>query len=204
MVRVKICGITNLADAQHAVASGADALGFVFAKSPRQVKPADVAHIVRRLGPWVTTVGVFVNEPIRSILEIADQCSLSAVQLHGDEKPEMLEGLKGVRTIKAFRVGADFCAADARRYGVDAFLFDAKVEGRYGGTGHSFEWKLLRDARFGRPVIISGGLDASNVAKVVRMLSPYGVEASSGVESKPGKKNPKLVERFIRNAKKAR
>lgn len=202
MVRVKICGITNVQDALDAVSFGADALGFVFAKSPRQVSPAKVRGIVAAVGPWVATVGVFVNEKPARIRRIALECGLSAVQLHGDESPADVRALKGLRVIKAFRVGEDLDTSSVKRFPADAYLFDAKVTGQYGGTGKIFDWDVLKKLKgLRKPVIVSGGLSPRNVKSAVRFLKPYGVEASSCVESRPGKKNMKLVKDFIRNAK---
>lgn len=203
MVRVKICGITNLKDAQVAAASGADALGFVFAKSPRRVTTAQARKIVSAVGPWVATVGVFVNERPARIRRIASECGLSAVQLHGGETRADVRALKGLRVIKAFRVGPGFNTAALKDHPADAFLFDAKVPGQYGGTGRKFDWMILKKIRgLRKPVIVSGGLTPGNVAAAVRYLKPYGVESSSGVERRPGKKDAKLVQDFIHNAKK--
>jgi phosphoribosylanthranilate isomerase len=187
-----------------AVSFGADALGFVFAKSPRQVTAARVRGITAAVGPWVATVGVFVNEKPARIRRIALECGLSIVQLHGDESPADVRALKGIRVIKAFRVGKDFDVSGVKRFPADAYLFDAKVAGQYGGTGKKFDWKILKKLKgLRKPMIVSGGLGPDNVKSAVRFLTPYGVEASSCVESRPGKKNRKLVKDFIRNAKSA-
>jgi phosphoribosylanthranilate isomerase len=123
------------------------------------------------------------------------------VQLHGDESPADVRRIRGVRVIKAFRVGDDFDFGEASRY-PGALLFDARVEGAYGGTGRTFDWRLLKKAPAGRPLILSGGLNPRNVREAVRLVKPYGVDASSSLERSPGKKDPKLVKEFIRNAKK--
>ncbi len=201
-VRVKICGITNAADARHAAACGADALGFVFAESPRRVRAAEARRIIRALGPWVTPVGVFVDENPRAILAAVRECRLGAVQLHGAEDPREAHLLsRAVRVIKAFRVGPDFDAAAAAAYPADALLFDAYVPGIAGGTGRVFDWKRLAGRRWRTPIVLSGGLTPANVARAVKNLAPYGVDTSSGVERSPGKKAPALVKEFIRNAK---
>ncbi len=202
MVRVKICGITTLDDALAAADAGADALGFVFAKSPRKINPGKAAKIIKALGPWVSTVGVFVNEAPKRILAIARDCALGCVQLHGDEPPEILGSLKGLRIIKSFRVAAAEDLRPTRRYGHCTYLFDTKVSGRFGGTGTCFDWTLLTQAKIARPYILSGGLTPETVSQAVGMLHPYGVDVSSGVEKSPGKKDPKLLKRFIENAKK--
>ena len=201
MTKVKICGITNHRDADSAVTLGADALGFIFAKSPRQVSVKAAREISRSVGPWVATVGVFVNESAENILRIASECHLSAIQLHGDETPGFLAKLSGCKLIKAFRVAEPKDLKDIKNYKADAYLFDTKVSGVYGGSGKSFDWKILRLKQALQPYILSGGLNPKNVRSAVRMLKPYGVDVSSGVEKSPGKKDLKLVKEFIRNAK---
>ncbi len=204
-IKVKICGITNKKDAHDALSAGADAIGFVFAKSPRQVSAAEVKAIVGSLGPWVFTVGVFVNESPAQIKKIAQACGLSAVQLHGSENPKSMRQFNFSRVIKAFRVDENFKSKDARQYKADAYLFDTKVAGAYGGTGRSFDWKLFKKnmgMAFDRiPVIISGGLGVNNVEEAVSVLRPYGVDVSSGVEQKPGKKSFALMKEFVARAK---
>lgn len=202
MVRVKICGITNLKDARAAVDCGADALGFVFAESPRKVSVREVCAITSALGPWVSTVGVFAGESPAKIKKIARACGLSAVQLYGDESPKELTGLFPLKVIKAFRVRAQEDLRGLGDFPADAFLFDTKVDGRYGGTGESFDWNLLARIRVLRPVILSGGLDPWNVSRAVQTVRPYGVDVSSGVETSPGKKDHAKVREFILNAKK--
>ncbi len=204
MVRVKICGITNLADAKVAVEAGADALGFVFAKSPRRVTPDRARAIVSALGPWVATVGVFVNEAPDRVRRIAERCGLTAVQLHGSETPASLKKFAPLRTIKTFHVDDTFSASVSRPYeAASGFLLDTRVGNRLGGTGMRFDWAAASDRVRGmrRPVIISGGLTPDNVREAVRVFSPYGVDVSSGVERSPGKKDPQLVKEFIRNAR---
>ena len=201
MVRVKICGITNVGDALAAVRAGADALGFVFAPSPRRVSPTRARKIIRAIGPWVASVGVFVNEKPQRVRKIAAFCGLTAVQLHGDESADYARKLAPLKVIKAFRVSK---RADLRRvghYDADAFLFDAKVEGSYGGTGKTFDWGILKRRALRKPVILSGGLHPGNVRQAVRTLRPYGVDVSSGVEKAPGKKDAVKVRTLIRRAK---
>lgn len=201
MVRVKICGLTNRDDALHAAACGADALGFVFyAASPRCVQPDLVAAIGAELPPFVTRVGLFVNEEPQRIRAIVAACGLDAVQLHGDEPPEACLGLpcrviKGVRP----RTPADLAALAA--YPVAALLIDAAVPGQFGGTGQLADWELARQFAARQRIILAGGLTAANVAQAVRQVRPYAVDVSSGVESSPGRKDPELVARFMRAAK---
>ncbi|MGH7198942.1 MAG: phosphoribosylanthranilate isomerase [Candidatus Omnitrophota bacterium] len=201
MVRVKVCGITNLRDAVTAVEAGADALGFVFAPSPRRVTPARARKIIRAVGPWVASVGVFVNEKVEKVRRVALFCGLSAVQLHGDESAPYAKKLSPLKVIKAFRVSKPGDLRGIEAYDADAYLFDTKVEGLYGGTGKRFDWRILKRRKLTKPVILSGGLNPKNVRQAVRERRPYGVDVSSGVERSPGKKDARLVREFIRRAK---
>jgi len=201
MVRVKVCGITTVEDASHAAACGADALGFVFfAKSPRCVSPEAARGIIAELPPFVSAVGLFVNEDPERIRQLADFCALDVIQLHGDESPEAC-AFPPRRVVKALRVKDAASLAGHREYGVSALLLDAWVAGAYGGTGESFNWDLAAEVARRRPVILAGGLTPANVAEAVRQVRPYAVDVSSGVEAAPGRKDPAKVEAFIRNAK---
>ena len=197
-VKVKICGITNLDDALFAAESGADALGFVFwKKSPRFVEPAIVKAIVKALPPFVSCVGVFVDEEASRANEIARQAGLSCVQLHGSETPEFCGGME-LRVIKAFRIkqGADVSSLSA--YDVSAFLLDTYSEGAPGGTGKVFDWDCAIEAKKYGKVILAGGLTPGNIEEALRKVGPYGVDVSSGVESSKGKKDWVKVKEFIR------
>lgn len=201
MFRVKICGITNIEDALHAADCGADALGFVFyKKSPRCLTPEAARSIIVGLPPFVTAVGLFVNEAPERIEQIAGFCGLDAIQLHGDEGPGDCE-FAPRRVIKALRVKDAASLARHETYAVSALLLDAWVAGVYGGTGESFNWDLAAEIAWQRPVVLAGGLTPENVAEAVRTVRPYGVDVSSGVETAPGRKDPAKVEAFIRNAK---
>lgn len=182
MVRVKICGITNVDDALEAVRLGADALGFVFyAGSPRHVTPDEVLAITRKLPPFVTLVGVFVNEPVTVVHGIAERCGLDVVQLHGDETPEHCD-MMNLRVIKAFRV-RDWSSLDPiMNYRVSAVLLDSYTAGEYGGSGKRFNWEIATEAAKIRPVILSGGLTPENVAEAASIVQPYAVDVSTGVE----------------------
>lgn len=199
MVRVKICGITSVGDALAAVEAGADALGFVFAPSPRQVTPRGVCEIIRELPPFVTTVGLVVNQDPLPFLEA---CLLDVIQFHGDETPEVVARL-GRRAVKAFRLrSAEDLQVLPRYEAVSAFLLDAYVPGVAGGTGHRFPWELAQQAKqYGKPVIVAGGLTPENVALCVETTRPYGVDVSTGVEAAPGKKDTVKVRDFIQAAK---
>lgn len=197
MTRVKICGITSVQDAAAAVDAGADALGFVFVPgTPRVISPEVAEQIAAGLPPFVTTVGVFVDQPLEEILSVIIRCRLQAVQLHGNE-PETFSRRIPVKVIKAIRVRD---AADLRgigTYPAHAFLLDAFVEGQPGGTGTTISWDLARQAIGRVPVILSGGLRPENVAQAVRAVRPYAVDVSSGVETSPGRKDHRKVREFI-------
>lgn len=197
VTRVKICGITSAEDAAAAVEAGADALGFVFVPgTPRIVHPDVAQRIVMDLPPFVTTVGVFVDQPLEDVLRIADHCRLQAVQLHGDE-PEAFSRRIPIRVIKAIRVRDAQDLRPIATYPAHAFLLDAFVEGRAGGTGTPIPWDLARQAKGKVPIILSGGLRPETVARAVRAVRPYGVDVSSGVETSPGRKDREKVREFI-------
>lgn len=205
MVRVKICGITNTGDALAAVDAGADALGFVFyTRSTRYIEPEAVGEIIASLPPFITTVGVFVNAPLDEITRIQMVAPFQVCQLHGDETPEFCASVP-MRAIKAIRVAdnaADKIDSDElASYPVAALLFDTRSEQGYGGTGMSFDWKLLKGVESPKPVILSGGLRPGNVAAAIKAVKPYGVDVSSGVEESPGKKDLIKIKEFIEAAK---
>lgn len=200
--RVKICGITNLEDALHAVRCGADALGFVFHPgSPRWIRPEQVRGIIEGLPPFITTVGLFVNQPTEEVRKIGDFCHLDVIQLHGDETPKMCLGLVPFRVVKALRLRDAGSLDGVDQYVVSAVLLDAWVPDRFGGTGHRCDWQLAAEVARGRLTILAGGLDPDCIAEAVRTVRPYAVDVSSGVESSPGIKDPDKVAAFIRNAK---
>lgn len=201
MVRVKICGITNIEDAIAAVAAGADALGFVFhPASPRHLFPEEAAEIIRVLPPFVQVVGLFVDLPLEQVNDIADLCRLDLVQLHGDEPPDYCTAVRR-RVIKAFRVKDISSLESMRNYCVAGFLLDAWSPDLHGGTGRVFNWEIAEAAKGYGPIILAGGLTPENVGAAVARVSPYGVDVSSGVEVAPGKKDQSKVREFIRQAK---
>jgi phosphoribosylanthranilate isomerase len=204
-VRVKICGVTRLEDAQAAWAAGADALGLNFyPRSPRYVEPATAAALARTRPALGAVVGVFVNESPDLIRARVRECGLTAVQLHGDEPPEACSGF-GVPVIKALRVRGPEDVARARTYvgagDVATLLLDGAAPG-YGGGGVTFDWSLVAQlVDVGVPVLVAGGLTPGNVAEAVRATRPYGVDVASGVEASPGIKDLEAVRAFIRAAK---
>lgn len=197
---VKICGITSEDDALLAVAMGADAIGFVFAPSPRQVAAAHVRDIVRRLPPEILTLGVFRDESPQRVVEIVQSAGLGGAQLHGQETPEQARLVKAKVDVlvKAFPAGAD--ALDrADDWRADIILIDSPTP----GSGQVFDWSLAEGAPSGRRVLLAGGLTPDNVADAVARVQPWGVDVSTGVESEPGRKDPRLVRSFVARAKEA-
>jgi len=196
MVRVKICGITNLEDALIAVEAGADALGFVFVnESPRCIFPDQAASIIRKLPPFVQTVGLFVNEDLTVVNATANICGLDLVQLHGEETQDFCMNVNR-RVIKAFRVKNMTSLNEIKDYRVAACLLDAWSDSAYGGTGKTFNWEIATAATSQR-IILAGGLTPDNVAEAIRQVKPYAVDVSSGVESSPGKKDISLIYAFV-------
>ena len=204
MVRVKICGITRLEDARLAIALGAHALGFNFyEKSPRCLSPSEAWNILRKLPALTNTVGVFVNWDDSSAIALAKSLRLSAVQLHGEESEVIAARCaKFFPVIKAFRTTPKFSVAELRRYSVaSSFLLDAAppTEGSaiYGGTGQLANWKAAAAAAKKFPVILAGGLNSENVGEAIVTVRPYAVDVATGVESRPGKKDPAKLRAFF-------
>ncbi len=201
MVRVKICGITNTEDAVMAIEAGADALGFVFhGKSPRFITPDNAAEIIRKLPPFVTTVGLFVNPDIGFVNSTADSCGIDIIQLHGDETADFCSRVNR-RVVKVFRIRNEESLSSIKDYRVAGFLLDAYSPEAYGGTGKTFNWDIARDAKKYGPVILAGGLSPENVRQAIERVKPYAVDVSSGVEAAPGRKDPGKVREFIKMAK---
>ena len=197
MTKVKICGIKNLEDAIFAADYGTDAIGFVFAKSIRKVSKEKARAIVRKLPPFVTTVGLFVNETAENIEAACRFCGLDAIQLHGNEPPNILNKLKDFKTIKAFRIQNEKDINPIKKYKPNAILLDGYSENKMGGTGTSFDWKIVKKLKTSIPIIVAGGLTHLNVSRAIKIVNPYGVDVSSGVEIAPGKKDKKLIKQFI-------
>lgn len=201
MTKVKICGLTNIEDAMIAAESGADALGFVFYhQSPRCIEPKAAKDIIQRLPPYVTMVGVFANVGADEVLQVMNGCGLDLAQLQGDEPPSLCERL-GSKAIKAIRVKDLNSLASMKAYSVRAFVLDTYTPENFGGTGKQFDWDLAVEAKqYGR-VILAGGLNPENVREAIQKVRPYGVDVSSGVECRIGKKDPEKVRQFTRMAK---
>ncbi|OUS10221.1 N-(5'-phosphoribosyl)anthranilate isomerase [Gammaproteobacteria bacterium 54_18_T64] len=203
--RVKICGITNLEDAEAAVAAGADAIGLVFyPPSSRYVTPSVAAQIVAALGPFVTTVGLFVNEEASVVKETLALTGLQLLQFHGDESAQYCRQFDRPY-IKALRMSPDLnpAVAMAAYPGASGYLFDAWQPDKFGGTGATFDWQRIVDLAADN-VILAGGLNPDNVAEAVGRVRPYAVDVSGGVEQVPGKKDSVLLKAFISAAKRGK
>jgi phosphoribosylanthranilate isomerase len=204
--KVKICGITNLEDAELAVELGAWALGMIFYEaSPRSCSLTEAQRIVARLRRKVELCGVFVNAPLADVVARSEVLGLSLLQLHGEEGPSFCAELArrtGARVIKAAQVSGPGDVQDLERFHVDFHLLDARSraterQGLRGGTGESFDWGLVAARRSQVPLILSGGLKAENVAEAIAVAQPYAVDSASGTESAPGHKDPEKLRAFI-------
>jgi phosphoribosylanthranilate isomerase len=196
--RVKICGITNAADALAAAAAGADMIGLMFyERSPRFVSLEQAAKISHVLPPPMLRVGVFVNPNEAQVRRAISECGLGMLQFHGDETSDFCTQF-GLMSLKAVRVRDQASLEVLDHYHTDAFLLDAYSVGGLGGTGEKFNWELALDAhKFGKPIFLAGGLTPENVAEAVRQVRPFAVDVSSGVESAPGRKDPAKVKAFV-------
>lgn len=206
MVKVKICGITNLKDARQALESGASFIGFNFyERSPRYITPSAARRILQRLPKKVKSVGVFVNESEERILAVARRTGLDYLQLHGEESPGTVARLKRtLPVIKAIRVRDSFSTRQLIPYKrASAFLLDGFDRRRHGGSGKTFRWDIARRAKRGGRVFLAGGLTPDNVGAAIRSAKPYAVDVCSGVEAKPGKKDPVLLKDFMRAVREA-
>jgi phosphoribosylanthranilate isomerase len=204
MTKVKICGITNLEDALLSVRFGTDALGFNFyQKSPRYILPEDAKEIIDNLPDNILNVGVFVNEEQEKIIEIAKVANLDAIQLHGEETPELAKELKsqsGLEIIKAFRVSKGFKTRDILNYQTDAVLLDTFSVKEHGGTGETFDWEIAKKAVDIFPkVYLAGGLSPNNVVNAISRVKPFAVDSCSGLETRKGKKDKVKTINFLSN-----
>jgi len=199
VTKVKICGTTNVADAERAVSLGAWAVGLIFARSPRRCRQEEAMRIAAALRRRAEVCGVFVNETLDRVAVTADQVGLTMVQLHGDEGPAFCAEVArrtGLKVIKAARVrsGADLIALEP--FHTDFHLLDAHAPGRRGGTGETFDWTLVQRRRSREPLILSGGLTPGNVGEAIRVARPFAVDVASGVEVAPGRKDPEKLTAF--------
>ncbi len=200
-LKIKICGLTREQDAVEACSLGAVILGVnLVPGSKRYIDPYTARDIIGCLPPFVSKVGIFADEEVQVVNDLVSFLGLDAAQLHGHEDETYCKRVKAC-VIKAVRVGGPEDLEGLGGFDVSAFLLDAFVEGQLGGTGKTFPWKVAEDFCRDHRVILAGGLNAANVSEAVRALTPYGVDAASGVESSPGIKDPDLVERFIRTAR---
>ena len=203
MTKVKICGITNYEDAAHAAILGADYIGFNFYElSPRHVDELEVKRFIGRLPKNVKKVGVFVNPNLDTVKKIVKNLDLDLIQLHGDETKDYCSKLKGEtkkQIIKAFRIKDKNDINKIKGYNTDYLMFDAYREGVFGGTGKTFDWKIIKGVN--KPFFLSGGLNPKNVKEAIRIAKPYAVDAASGIEANPRKKDYKKMEMFIEAAK---
>lgn len=207
MVRVKICGITNLEDALASVEAGAHALGFNFYRpSPRYLEPSAARRIIEQLPASILSVGVFVNLPdAEDVRRVAGEAGVQAVQLHGDESPAYCQELKDLFVIKALRVNSTFEPEQATRYETDAVLLDGFSAEAFGGSGQGFDWSIALSCRQTvTKLFLAGGLNADNVTAAIASVQPYAVDACSGLESIPGRKDMAKVRAFMEAAREAR
>lgn len=204
MTRVKVCGITRPEDAEAADRAGADAVGLIFAPSPRRIDLRQATAIERVLSPWIVRVGVFVDAGLAAMDRAIAAARLDVLQLHGSETPEFVRKVReefGLRIVKSVRVGDGLDLVRLDEYEVDAFLFDTYVPGRAGGTGKTFDWNLAVPWARRVRLILAGGLTPENVGEAVRRVRPYGVDVASGVEREPGVKDHTKMQRFIANVR---
>lgn len=197
---IKICGIQSLKIAETVAKNGADFMGFIFAPSKRYIAPEKAAQISQRID-YIKKVGVFVNEAVDKVNEIAEQCSLDYVQLHGDESPAYCKKIN-YPIIKAFRYNGDFSSSMVNQYDVDMVLIDSYQAGKVGGTGKTFSWQEAKQSfrEIKQPILVAGGLTIDNIKDAVEVLSPMGIDVSGGVEIN-GEKSVEQIERFLAYAR---
>jgi len=198
MIRVKICGITNIGDAYWAAESGADALGFIFyPKSQRVIAPERTREILQKIPGSIGRVGVFVNQEIQAVKEIVSFCGLHLIQLHGDESPQYCAQFPRSSLIKTIFQCAEEEIQELEHYAVRAILVDAHEPGRYGGTGKNSDWALALKVKKNHPLILAGGLNKENIKRAIEIVRPCAVDINSGVETSPGKKDPYKIREIV-------
>jgi len=208
MTRVKVCGVTSLDDARLAVDAGAWAIGMIFhPESPRACDPATAEVIGSELKRRAEVAGVFVNAPLDEVAMLADRCSLTILQLHGDEGPAYCREAArrtGCKVMKAQQVKDAGAVRELESFReVDLHLLDTHAEGLRGGTGRTFDWELARHHRSGIPIVVSGGISPENVGEAIAAVRPFAVDSASGTEAAPGKKDPQRVEALLRAVREA-
>jgi phosphoribosylanthranilate isomerase len=205
MTKVKICGNTNIEDARLAAELGADYLGFIFAESKRKISIPTAREIMQTLRSFKNFVGVFFNQPKKEVENIAGELALKTLQFHGEETALYCQSFadKGYEVIKTFRIKDSMSLKRLDEYNVSAFLFDTFSKEESGGTGKTFDWNLIEDRPFlHEKLFLAGGLNILNLEQAIHKIHPFAVDVASGVEKQPGKKDPELLEQFIRIAKK--
>jgi phosphoribosylanthranilate isomerase len=197
---IKLCGMTRREDIVYAVNIGVDALGFILAKSPRQVSLEKVEELTHKLPPFISRVAVVVNPEPKKVAEIEKSGLFDYIQFHGSEEPEMLERTI-LKSIKAISIAGkeDLAAVEKYKESADYLLFDTKIGSQTGGTGQSFNWSLISE--LGLPYILAGGLGADNIEEALKKLNPLAVDINSQVENEPGKKNHRLVKKTVEKIK---
>ena len=203
MLKVKICGITNTNDALEACKYGADALGFIFAESPRKITPKAAKKIIKNIPGFIAKVGVFVNADKDYVLQVIKQCGLNTLQLHGQESDKYCAFLqKYCKIIKAFRIKDKQSIRSIKNYvHVDAYLLDSYSEDVYGGTGRAFSYELIRNENFTKPWIIAGGINKKNIGKIANLILPFAFDVCSSIEARAGNKNLKKMQALIKKIK---
>ncbi|MCF8057125.1 MAG: phosphoribosylanthranilate isomerase [Desulfocapsa sp.] len=206
--RIKMCGITREKDIEAGIAAGLDAMGFIFyEKSPRNVEPDFVRSVVAKMPPFIDCVGVFVDRDRQELEEIIEYCGLSHAQLHGKENPKYCERVERFvspcQVIKAFRIDGESKSSDFTPYDntVHGYLLDTYVKGSAGGTGETFDWKIIEKLDLRRPMILAGGLSPENVMEGIQSVAPFGVDVNSGVEVEPGIKDHVKLAAFVRKVR---
>ena len=196
MVKVKICGLRRKEDIEYANELKPDYVGFVFAKSKRQIEVEQALDLISLLDKEIKTVGVFVNEPVENALKIAQTLNLDVLQFHGDETQDYIDNFKNFTVWKAIRIKDKEDLEKTKEFKVNSFVFDTLTKNEYGGTGKTFNWKVLKGMELNVPIILAGGLNENNVEEAIKIVDPYAVDVSSGVETE-GYKDFKKMKSFI-------
>lgn len=196
MVKVKICGLRRKEDIEYANELKPDYVGFVFAKSKRQIEVEQALDLISLLDKEIKTVGVFVNEPVENALKIAQTLNLDVLQFHGDETQDYIDNFKNFTVWKAIRIKDKEDLEKTKQFKVNSFVFDTLTKNEYGGTGKTFNWEVLKGFELNVPIILAGGLNENNVEEAIKIVDPYAVDVSSGVETE-GYKDFKKLKSFI-------